>query len=75
MDWIAQLLAALFDAILSRYGELVGKTVAKDAPRKDGVLRRAGNRIREWMHSRDNGQRGKPDESRAGVQDQGVRDD
>jgi hypothetical protein len=75
MDWLAQLLKALFDAILSKYGDLVGKSVGQDAPSDRNLLRRAGTRISDWVQSRRAGERRQPDEGRPGLQDKGVHDD
>jgi hypothetical protein len=74
MSWFADILKALFGAILDKYGDRT-PTVAEDGIRRPSVLRRAGVRIREWMHSRRASERGKSDPAGAGMQDQGVRDD
>lgn len=66
MTWLGECVRGILEAILRLYGKSIGKTIASDATRDAAALRRAGGRIREWMHSRDAGKRGLSDQGRAG---------
>lgn len=66
MTWLGEFVRGILEAILRLYGKSIGKTIASDATRDEAALRRAGGRIREWMHSRDAGKRGLSDQGRAG---------
>lgn len=56
-------------SVLPKRGEGV------DAHVHPHVLRRAGSRIREWMHAHGSGERVKPDQDGTGRSGPGVRQD
>ena len=57
------LIRALLDSLLEWASTLAGKRgKATDAPTDHGFLRRAGDRIREWVHADGASQRSKSDQ-------------
>lgn len=58
MNWITSILHGILKAILEKYGDMVGKTVAKDAVRDDHLMRRTGIRLRKWLQSSNSSKRG-----------------
>lgn len=70
------LLRAFFMSLLQwASGVLPRRGEGVDAPVDHGVLRRAGSRIRDWMHSDGAGQRKQPNPDGAGGDGQGIRQD
>ena len=55
MAWLASLIAAIVAEVLGRFGGKIGKTEATDAKTDKALLSRAGDRVRDWMRSRNAG--------------------
>ncbi len=52
MAWLSQLIAAIVAEVLARFGGDIGKVKATDAKHDKTLLSRAGERLRDWMRSR-----------------------
>lgn len=51
MAWFSQLIAAIVAEVLARFGGNIGKVKATDAKTDQGLLSRAGERVRDWMRT------------------------
>ena len=55
MAWLSQLIAAIVAEVLARFSGDIGKVKATDAKHDKTLLSRAGERLRDWMRTRNAG--------------------